>query len=151
MIKIYTILTTLPHINYCILVRYFKRCHHRLYLAKADNASCDQETKHYQDCLHLLSFSVTGRRQEIDFHDITICLVAIEGGVTFHIFTKQKLRTNQLIENGGKSFYCILLPCLFMQIQIIRQAMINYENIQLEFLVPSLQKLNIFQKYLFVD
>jgi len=33
-----------------------------------------------------LSLSVASRRQEIDFHDITICLAAIEGGMTFHIF-----------------------------------------------------------------
>ena len=35
MIKIYSIVTTILHINYCILINDFKRCHHRLYLAKS--------------------------------------------------------------------------------------------------------------------
>ena len=110
-ITIYTIVTTIPNINYCILVHYFKRCHHRLYLAKSRQCLLRPGNKTLLGLFTFaLSLSVTSRRQEIDFHDITICLVAIEGGVTLHIFfTKQKLRTNQLIENGGKSFYCLFM------------------------------------------
>ena len=115
MIKVYTIVTTILLIKYCILINDFKRCHHRLYIAKSRQCLLRPGNKTLLGLFTFaVSLSVASRRQEIDFHDITICLVAIEGGVTFHIFTKQKLRTNQLIENGGKSFYCILLPCLFM-------------------------------------
>ena len=87
MIKINSIVTTILHINYCILINDFKRCHHRLYIAKSRQCLLRPGNKTLLGLFTFaLSLSVASRRQEIDFHDITICLVAIEGGVTFHIF-----------------------------------------------------------------
>ena len=73
MIKIYTIVTAILLIEYCILINDFKRCHHRLYLAKSRQCLLRPGNKTLLGLFTFaLSLSVTSRRQEIDFHDITL-------------------------------------------------------------------------------